>query len=174
MKIHVLKDKSSTDIETVAALAQEIWRQHFPAIIGLPQVEYMLDKFQSVQAITSQLQSGTEYNIAMLDNKPVGYTALVPDLVNKTMMISKIYLREADRGIGTGSQILDFIENECRTRNLNSLWLTVNRFNTGPVEWYKRKGFEIVDEVKKDIGGGFFMDDYIMEKSLETLDNSAS
>jgi hypothetical protein len=62
--------------------------------------------------------------------------------------------------------MLDFVESECKQRNLNTIWLTVNRFNHGPVEWYSRNGFETVDEVKKDIGGGFFMDDYIMEKKI--------
>ena len=31
---------------------------------------------------------------------------------------------------------------------------------------YERRGFNTIDEVKKDIGGGFYMDDYIMEKIL--------
>ena len=166
MNIDIVKVESISEIESVAALAQEIWRQHFPPIIGLPQVEYMLEKFQSVEAITSQCKNGTEYNLAVLDNKAVGYTALVPDTVNKKMMISKIYILEKNRGTGIGSQLLDHIENECSKRNLDTLWLTVNRFNTGPIAWYQRKGFETIDEVKKDIGGGFYMDDYIMEKKL--------
>ena len=49
---------------------------------------------------------------------------------------------------------------------LSSLWLTVNRYNTHTISWYKYHGFEIIDEVKKDIGEGFFMDDYIIEKSI--------
>jgi len=92
---------------------------------------------------------------------------LVPDVANNKMMISKIYLRDSARGMGIGSKLLNFIENECSKRTLNKLWLTVNHFNAGPIEWYKQKGFEIIDEVKKDIGGSFFMDDYIMEKQLQ-------
>lgn len=166
MKVFILKVNASSEIDTVATLADQIWRQHFPPIIGLPQVEYMLERFQSKKAISAQLQDGTEYYIAELNSESVGYTALVPDIVNTKLMISKIYLRDSARGMGIGSQLLDFIENECSKRNLNKLWLTVNRFNTGPVEWYKQKGFEIVDEVKKDIGGGYYMDDYIMEKNI--------
>jgi GNAT superfamily N-acetyltransferase len=166
MRLDIQQVKSSSDIESVAALAQQIWRQHFPAIIGMPQVEYMLEKFQSVEAINSQLQSGTEYFIAILNNEPVGYTALVPDIENRKIMISKIYILENSRGLGAGSQLLEFIENEARRKSINTLWLTVNRFNDEPITWYKHKGFKTVDEVKKDIGGGFFMDDYIMEKRL--------
>jgi GNAT superfamily N-acetyltransferase len=90
----------------------------------------------------------------------------VPDVSNKKMMISKIYLRSRARGNGIGNHILDYVEDECKKRNFNKIWLTVNRFNHDPIEWYSRKGFETVDKVKKDIGGGFFMDDYIMEKQI--------
>lgn len=62
--------------------------------------------------------------------------------------------------------MLDFIEARCKTSGFVTLWLTVNRFNNGPIEWYKRHGFVIVDEVKKDIGQGFFMDDFILEKRI--------
>jgi len=166
MHINTLKVKSQSDIVLVADLAREIWRQHFTPIIGAPQVEYMLEKFQSVEAISSQLKNGTEYYIVSLVNQPVGYTGLVPDDADNKMMISKIYLRNSCRGMGIGNHMLDFIEQECKKRNLSKLWLTVNRFNHGTIEWYVRKGFETVDQVKQDIGNGFFMDDYIMEKRI--------
>lgn len=167
MNLSIVKVKSPADIESVAVLAQEIWRQHFPPIIGVPQVEYMLEKFQSAKAIAAQMQEGTEYYIVMLDNNPVGYTALVPDMADNKMMINKIYILETSRGLGIGSRLLRFIENQCVKRGLNKLWLTVNRFNFDPIAWYLGTGFEIVDEVKKDIGGGFYMDDYIMEKQVD-------
>jgi GNAT superfamily N-acetyltransferase len=82
-------------------------------------------------------------------------------------MISKLYVTKDQRGGGVGSGLLRFTESEGQTRHLTTLWLTVNRFNDGPIQWYLRKGFNKVDEVKKDIGGGFYMDDFIMEKYLK-------
>ncbi len=82
------------------------------------------------------------------------------------MMLSKIYIRQAERGQGAGRVLLAFIENRCRSGGFDILWLTVNRFNAATVAWYKRHGFQIVDEVKKDIGNSFIMDDYIMEKPI--------
>jgi len=150
----------------VAELAEVIWRDHFTPIIGAAQVAYMLDKFQSAQAISAQLAAGTEYYTASVDGIAVGYTALVPDAANGRLMISKLYVRRDRRGGGLGSGLLRFIESEGEKRALSILWLTVNRFNDGPIQWYLRKGFHKVDEVKKDIGGGFYMDDFIMEKPL--------
>ncbi|UCB54841.1 MAG: GNAT family N-acetyltransferase [Thiotrichales bacterium] len=157
---------SDSDITAVAELADEIWHEHFIPIIGDQQVDYMLEKFQSPAAIAEQLQSGFEYYIAAIDKRYVGYMGLVPDPPNGTMMISKIYVKREARGDGIGKRLLQLVETECNQRRIDTIWLTVNRFNHAPIEWYRRKGFFVVDEVKKDIGGGFYMDDFIMRKRL--------
>lgn len=166
MPVKISRVITNGDIVSVAILAREIWTEHFTPIIGALQVEYMVEKFQSTEAIKSQIADGWEYYLAVVGKERVGYAGLVPDLKNSQLMISKIYLKDSVRGKGIGKALLDFIESRCISENISTLWLTVNRFNDGPVSWYKRRGFRVVDEVKKDIGDGFFMDDYIMEKKI--------
>jgi ribosomal protein S18 acetylase RimI-like enzyme len=60
---------------------------------------------------------------------------------------------------------MEFIEQLARDRGLKLLWLTVNKGNPA-VNAYKRLGFRIVAAVVMDIGGGFVMDDFRMEKVL--------
>ena len=167
MKIRITDVSTREDVIVVARLAQEIWRQHFTSIIGASQVEYMLDKFQSVEAVSAQIDSGWEYYLASLEYESVGYVGLVPETDRRKLMLSKIYVKESVRGRGVGKSILDFVERKCQGEGLRTLWLTVNRFNSGPISWYQHQGFVAVDEVKKDIGGGFVMDDYVMEKEID-------
>ena len=47
---------------------------------------------------------------------------------------------------------------------LAALYLTVNKHNELGIRAYRAKGFETIDAVETDIGEGFVMDDYIMEK----------
>lgn len=47
-----------------------------------------------------------------------------------------------------------------------TIWLTVNRRNERAIGAYRRAGFREVRAQVTDIGGGYVMDDYIME--LET------
>ena len=61
---------------------------------------------------------------------------------------------------------MNFLEDLCRQRGLSKIWLTVNRHNDNTIAAYKAMGLTIVREQKADIGGGFFMDDYIMEKPV--------
>lgn len=155
----------------MAMLAHEIWNQHFVSIIGQEQVDYMLNEFQSPSAIMGQLSTGFEYFLAVTNHQEqeekAGYLGILADENASRLMISKIYIREKNRGTGLGNYLLDFVKTRCSERNLKTVWLTVNRFNDETISWYQRKGFDIVDEVKKDIGGGFVMDDYIMELTVD-------
>ena len=58
------------------------------------------------------------------------------------------------------------MEGECRRRALKAIWLTVNRRNERAIGAYRRAGFREVRAQVTDIGGGYVMDDYVME--LET------
>ena len=163
---NIIKVESKSHVNAVVKLAREIWEQHFTPIIGAAQVEYMLGKFQSVEAITSQLDGGWEYYIVTREKEYVGYTGLVPNVLDRKILLSKIYVKNSVRGSGVGNLLLDFIEEMSRERDFKTVWLTVNRFNDSTVEWYLRHEFVITDVVKKDIGSGFFMDDFIMEKVI--------
>lgn len=166
MSIEIAQVLTNDDIERVANLAREIWTEHFTPIIGKSQVEYMLSNFQSPTAIKSQINDGFEYYLAKVEREWVGYVGFSQDVDQSKVMLSKLYVRRSAQGKGVGQSILDFVEKKCFLEKLSSIWLTVNKFNDDTIAWYKRRGFMVIDKVKKDIGGGFFMDDYIMEKSI--------
>ena len=48
-------------IQEISNLASVIWHEHFTPIIGIQQVEYMLEKFQSFHALKEQMETGYEY-----------------------------------------------------------------------------------------------------------------
>lgn len=43
----------------------------------------------------------------------------------------------------------------------------MNRFNSHTIDIYRHFGFTVIREEKNDIGGGYYMDDYIMEVPVE-------
>ena len=63
MSISIEKVEPSR-VEALAEVANGIWHEYFTPLLGIEQVEYMVDKFQSVKGITSQLDSGYEYYFA--------------------------------------------------------------------------------------------------------------
>jgi len=135
-------------------------------IIGQEQVDYMLEKFQNEQAITEQLAEGYEYYLVGAPTGRAGYFAFVPCPDQRSLQLSKLYLRRASRGRGLGRGIVHWLESECRARALETIWLTVNKDNADSIAFYERAGFQIEDATVFDIGDGFVMDDYRMAKRL--------
>jgi len=153
-------------IATVSALADEIWREHYPSIISNEQIVYMLECFQSRSAIRKQIDDGYHYAIILVDCKPAGYLAVLLDPAEKTLFLSKIYLCQEVRGKGGGYWACEYITSLAQDKGCNRIWLTVNRMNRTAITAYERWGFSITGEVVADIGEGFVMDDYRMEKQL--------
>lgn len=161
-------------IATVAALAHEIWYEFYVPLIGRAQVDYMVARFQSAAAIQAQIDQGYEYFLvrrepasdpASSSPADIGYCA-IQEQPERALFLSKFYLQHAARGSGTGRQCMEFIEGLARRRGLSLLWLTVNKGNPS-VRAYERLGFRIAANLEMDIGGGFVMDDYRMEKALD-------
>jgi len=157
---------SEKHIADVVRLAREIWQEHYVPIIGQKQVDYMLERFQSRKALVEQLGQSYEYYIITHRGQSVGYVAVVPDTGESSLMISKIYVRKSKRGQHLGKSTLRFVERLCLKRGIRLLWLTVNKNNADSIAWYIRMGFRNVGPTIQDIGGGFVMDDFRLEKTI--------
>ncbi len=53
-----------------------------------------------------------------------------------------------------------------REHRIQTLWLTVNKNNAHAIAWYSRKGFQNAGPTIQEIGGGFVVDDYRMQKNI--------
>lgn len=161
-----------SQITTLAELAHEIWNQHFVPLIGQEQVDYMLEKFQSYSAMKEQLEhGGYQYYLSIYGKKPVGYTGVKPEPDRRKLFLSKLYLKKEYRGRGFARQAVEFLVSQCQKQGLNGIWLTVNRYNSNTIAAYDKMGFEKIREQVSDIGNGFVMDDYVMEKPVEISSN---
>jgi len=154
-------------IRSTAKLASQIWNDHYVPIIGQEQVTYMLNKFQSEQAIAAQIKEGYHYYLALENDRPLGYAAVIGK--DKKLMLSKLYVSARARGLGLGTALLTHCKTLAIQQVCEAIWLTVNRFNSNSIAWYQNKGFKIVEEKKFDIGNGYVMDDYILEIPTERL-----
>lgn len=170
MTIEFVPVETPEDRAALATLASEIWHEYWPALIGEAQTDYMVEQFQSLEAIERDVaEHAYEYWFLRTaeDGRTVGYTGGRVEPETNRFFISKIYLLEEHRGEGLCSATIRFYERLARERGLDALYLTVNKRNEMAIRAYKAKGFEVIDAVETDIGDGYIMDDYIMEKKLQ-------
>ena len=159
--------KADTDeqIRQIADLARIIWNEHFTPIIGKDQVDYMVEKFQSYPALKKQLDDGYEYYQIFNSGEFCGYTGIHPGEDGR-LFLSKLYIRKDHRGRHLATRVFDFLTDLCRERGYSAVWLTCNKHNNNSLGIYRHLGFQTIDTQEADIGGGFIMDDYIMEYQI--------
>ena len=161
-RIMFTKVATKEHIEAVEALAKEIWTEHYTPIIGREQVEYMLARFQSAQAIAEQIAKGYLYFLLEEKGRCIGYLSVLTQ--ERELFLSKIYVRSSCRGTGHGRKAIRFVEKLAKERGLDKVCLTVNKNNTLAIKAYEAMGFRKIESLVQDIGSGFVMDDYSMEK----------
>ena len=165
MNINFEHVKTEEQIKILADTATIIWHEAFKNIITLAQIDYMIEKFQSFNALSEAINKNNyNYYLIKSDNVVMGYTGLHEE--EGKLFLSKLYILKEYRGKQVASKAFDFIENLAKNKNLKSVWLTVNRNNNHAIEVYKHKGFIVTRTQVADIGNGFVMDDYIFEKQL--------
>lgn len=163
--IQFVRVVTRSDIASTSELAASIWLEHYPTIIGMDQTVYMIEKFQSEEAIIRQIGDGYIYYLLKDGDEGVGYFAL--KFTDEGLFISKFYVAAPFRGRGHGRAAMNFIERMARKKNVRKLYLTVNRGNTQSIAAYLKMGFVNSGNVVSDIGGGYVMDDYKLVKVMD-------
>jgi diamine N-acetyltransferase len=155
------------DIPDLVRLARAIWYAHFPGIITVEQIEYMLDQRYRPEVIREQLANHTAWwDKLLLDETLVAFACCKMGEHRDAMKLDKLYVRYDLRRRGYGSLLLRHVEERARSRRSTRFYLQVNKNNASAIRFYLGNGFAISKAARFDIGRGFSMDDYVMSKAL--------
>jgi len=153
-------------ISIIRQLASEAWPITYENIISKEQIDFMFTMMYSEASLKKQISEGHLFFISQDDNSPTGFASCSPkDNIANTWQLHKLYVLPQLQKQGVGSELISKVYEEAKKRGALSLELNVNRKNSA-FAFYKTLGFVVSKEVDIDIGGGFYMNDYIMSKAL--------
>ncbi len=164
------------DFALLRDLATRIWRQAYTGMIPAAQIDYMLGNRFADEALERVIHDPDRWlEILRVAGTPVGYcggevVAAEPD----TLKLGQLYLLDAFRGRGLGRFMLERVEERARLLGKGTIFLQVHKRNTAAQAFYRAAGFTLRGPAVFDIGGGFFMDDYLLEKRLDRFGPDAA
>ena len=173
-----------SDYPIIERIARATWPDTFAGILTSLQIEYMLERMYRPEAIAEQVGEGHVFHLLLAPDRlsaseysgqpairyrPVGYVSHQLDYLPGTTKIHKIYLLPATQGVGYGRLLLNHVETIVRRTGQERLRLDVNYQNRA-VTFYEHLGFTKLDRFDTDIGNGFLMEDWRMEKRLQPGD----
>ena len=162
--VYNIRKASPADIPLIRELTFQVWPQTYAHLLSQAQLDYMLDMMYSPASLEKQMNDGAQFIIVHEDESPVGF-ASYQEMRPAIFKLHKLYILTNQQGKGTGKLTINHILNEIKPKGAIALQLQVNR-NNNAQHFYKKLGFEIIEEADFDIGNGYQMNDYIMEKKI--------
>ena len=145
-------------LNKVRDLAHHIWNDHYPAIIGQEQVDYMLNEMYDLSSLERQFNEGDKFYLVRDSNQDLGF-ASISMREDGSWFLNKLYVDTKNQRSGIGRNLLDRI---ISLNKIKVLRLQVNRQNYKAINFYFKYGFVIEKVADFDIGNGYFMNDFIM------------
>lgn len=168
IEIEKVAAKDGAKFEVVRTIAEETWPIAYGEILSTAQLEYMFDMMYSTTSLLEQAaKKNSQFLLAKEGNDYLGFASYEIDIhqTNKTK-IHKIYILPETQGKGIGKKLIDYIAVEAQKQKNIAIVLNVNKYNKA-LYFYLKLGFSNVKEEVIDIGHGYVMDDYVMEKMFE-------
>jgi ribosomal protein S18 acetylase RimI-like enzyme len=155
---------TAESLDSISQLAGVIWRACYPGILSSEQIDYMLDRMYALNVLRDEITSaGIHYDLLLADDELIGFASYGP-AAPATFKLHKLYLHPEYHGRGLGALLLRHCEEQVQALGARKLVLNVNKNNSKAIATYRRCGFDVAASEVTDIGGGFVMDDYVMEK----------
>lgn len=160
--------EATTDhIYNIQVLSNVIWPATFSNILSQEQISYMMDMMYSTSSLEKQMNElNHHYLLAEEDGEYLGYLSYELNYKGTPITkIHKIYVLPSIQGKGVGRLFIDAVSKLALKNNNTLLSLNVNRYNKA-IDFYKRMGFDFFASENIDIGNGFLMEDFVMNKDL--------
>ena len=159
-----ISNATVTDIPLIRKLTMQVWPQTYTPILGTEQVAYMLDTMYNPKELERQMTYGQQYLICYDDSTPVAFASY--SITDKhTYKLNKLYTLPHLHGKGIGRYIINYIATTIKKLGATALQLNVNRYNKAH-SFYEKLDFLQIAIEDIDIGGGYFMNDYVMELKI--------
>jgi diamine N-acetyltransferase len=159
------KKASTHDAKIIRDIALATWYVTYGPTHSRAQLDYMIEKFYSVEALEQSI-SEMEYYIYEEENRPSGFISLEHHFDNKnTTKIHRIYLLPEYQGKGIGKTLIDYAATIAQLNQSTNLLLNVNRENKAQF-FYEKLGFKVLKTEDIPIGNGYLMEDFVMGKKI--------
>lgn len=140
----MIRDVKQTDKEAFLSMAEAFYTS--------PAVEHRVKREHFHTTFETAMRENPYLRVVILEStgETAGYAILSFTYSNEAggmvVWIEEVYIKDAYRGKGLGSELLAFAESEYRT--VKRFRLEATKFNTGAISLYQKQGYRVLDYVQ--------------------------
>jgi len=167
--VYITKLAQIENIQEIIDIARQTWPKTYQNILSHGQISYMLDLMYNAETLATQMNNGVSFVVIVENDKTFGfisYENLAPIESEPFIKVHKLYVHPDYHGKGSGKKLIQVAEDAARNASIQYLQLNVNKHNKS-VDFYLANGFYVKKEMVLEIGNGYVMDDFVMEKLVK-------
>jgi len=160
-----IRPATPEDVPGIARLARETWMNAYTGIIPPAQIEFMLAERYDLARLCGDINDPEKWiDLAFCAGCFAGFAAC--EICAGEYKLDKLYVHPDWQQQGVGGALIGHVLERARTLGYPTMILAVNRRNEKAIAAYTKLGFTLRETKVTEIGHGFVMDDYILEKSI--------
>ena len=145
----ILRTTTIHDVDRLQALGSETFLETHRTSAPIQDLQHYIEEKYNLEAITAELQDSQNiFSLLYYDDSLAGYSKLILgssyEGEHPVAHLDRFYLLGKFCGIGLGSELLEYNVKLAIQNRQASLWLNVWSGNVKAIQFYERKGFEIV------------------------------
>lgn len=149
----VIRPWERGDLENVRRITWETWLATYAGFIPVTDLRSYFDEQYSLPAL--QELAGRENVsgfVAVVDGMVAGYLKTQAAHEEGRFYVSSVYVLPDCQGKRLGTQLMQEAEGLARRAGFDRIWLGVMVQNLGALEWYRKTGFQFVEEAPFTMG----------------------
>ena len=141
------------DLEVVRFILWETWKESYSSFIP---ADDLLDYFnkQCTSKILSEQYNDPKVNgfVAEYDEVIAGYEKTYYNKDENRLYVHQLYILSVYQNLGLGKKLMKSAAELAQSMGLDKIWLGVMVKNEPAVSWYKKMGYEVVENAPFTMG----------------------
>ena len=141
------------DLPAVQRVTWTTWLDAYSSFIPESDLKSYFDSHYTLEALSALVQPPAKSGfVALIDDEVVGYAKTLFNGEEERFYVSSLYILPGHQGKGIGGRLMAAAEEHARSFGVESVWLGVMTQNIQALEWYKKMGFEFLEEAPFTMG----------------------
>jgi diamine N-acetyltransferase len=141
------------DLEVVRYILWETWKDAYAKFIPLEDLQAYYDEHCTSDTLADQYRdSNVKGLVAEYGGVIAGYEKIFYNEKENRLYVQQLYILPAYHNLGLGRKLMESAAELAVSKDLDAVWLGVMVKNESAVAWYKKMGFEIVENVPFTMG----------------------
>ena len=144
------------DTDETQKVLFKTWVASYAGFIPMTDIQWYFNNYYSdINFARLQADPDIWSFVAETGGHVVGYARGRNNLDQKRFYLESLYVLPEFQGKGIGTELLKLVENTAQQLNHPVIWLGVMVQNIPSIEWYRKLGFQFVEETPFQMGKTF-------------------